>query len=230
MSAMLELVRQVVREELAMRRGPRLATVSAVHAHAEADDPSNYEADLRLKHDGLELRRVPIAVAHAGVAAPPRVGDLVLVQFMDHDLQQPFVTGRFYHEDERAPLFREDDILFEHRVPDGKLNHLRFAADGSIYLQRDVTKPEDNTEFLAGIRIGADGEIQVKTGDKVTVTLRDGEVEVTCDGGPVTITCDELTVDGKLRVTGDAHLEGTLKVGTGTGVTIDGTEITGGPV
>jgi translation initiation factor IF-1 len=230
MTGMTELVRQLVRQELALRRGPRLATVSAVHPHASADDSANYEADLTLKHDGLQLRRVPIAVSHVGVAVPPRVGDLVLVQFLDHDLQQPLVTGRFYHEEERAPLFAEDDLLFEHRLPDGKLNHLRFGADGSIYLQRDVTKPEDSSEFLAGIRIDPQGVIELKTGDKVTVTLRDGAVEVVSDGSPVTITCGKLTVDGELEVTGNAALKGELKVGTGTGVTISGTEITGGPV
>ena len=230
MTGMLELIRQAVREELAMLRGPLLATVSSVYAHEQDDDTANYDADLTLKHDGLELKRVPIAVPHIGVVSPPRVGDLVMVQFLDHDLQQAFVTGRFYHEDDRPPLFKEDEVLFEHRVSDGTINQLRFAADGAMYLQRDVTKPEDNSEFVAGVKIAADGEIEIKTGDKVVVTLRDGEIEIKSDGQPVTVICDEMTVDGKLTVTGDAVLQGTLKVGTGTGVTIDGTDITGGPV
>lgn len=230
MNELLELMRRVVREELAARRGPLLATVSAVYAHEDKDDSKNYEADVRLKHEGLELKQVPIAVGHVGVAAPPRVGDLVLVQFLDQDLQQPLITGRFYHEEERAPLFKEDEVLFEHRLPDGKLNHLRFGADGTIYIQRDVTKPEDNSEFKAGIKIDPDGNIELKTGDKVVITLKDGEIDIKSDGNPVKVTCDELTVDGKFRVKGETHLENKLKVGTGTGTTIDGTEITGGPV
>lgn len=230
MSALLDLVRQMVREELASHRGPQLATVTAVFPHEEAGDDRNYEADLRLKHDGLELRKVPLAVPHMGAAAPPRVGDLVLVQFLDHDLQQPLVTGRFYHEEERPPLFQEDDILLEHRVPGGTLNHLRFAADGGIYLQRDVTKPEDSSEFKAGLKIDADGNIELKTGDKVVITLKAGEISITSDGQPIKVQCDEMTVDGKLRVKDDVHLEKKLKVGTGSGVTIDGTTITGGPV
>jgi hypothetical protein len=242
MSGMLELIRQVVREEMALFRGPLLATVGAVYAHEDADDTANFDADVTLKHDGLELKRVPLAVTHVGAAAPPRVGDLVLLEFLDHDVQQPLVVGRFYHDQERAPLFKEDEVLFEHRLPDGKLNHLRFAADGSIVLQRDVTKPADNSEFAAGVKIGADGTIEVKTGDKVLVTLKDGEIEILCDGGPVKVTCDELTVDGKLTVTGDSVVEGKLtvtgdsaleaklKVGKIIGVTIDGTEISGGPL
>ena len=118
---------------------------------------------MRFKHDGLEIAQVPIAVSHIGVAAPPRVGDLVLVEFLDLDLQQPLVTGRFYHDQERAPLFKQDDVLFEQRLPDGTFNHLRFAGDGTIFLQRDVKKREDNTEFLAGIRIDPKGLIELKT-------------------------------------------------------------------
>ena len=229
MNAIVELIRQVVRQELALRRGPLLATVSAVHAHEEETDTANYEADLAVKHDGLELRNVPIAVSHAGVAAPPRVGDLVLVQFLDHDLQQPFVTGRFYHEDDRPPLFKEDEVLFEHRLPDGTLNHLRFAADGTIYLQRDVTNAEDNSAFLAGVKIAPDGVIELETGDNVSVTLSDGDIVIRSDGQPITIECDELTVNGKLTVSGVTHLESDLKVGATSGVKISGTRITGGP-
>lgn len=230
MSDLLALVRRVVREELAAVQGPLLGTITAVATHEAEDDSHNYEADVRLKHDGLELKVVPLAVPHIGVAAPPRVGDLVLVQFVDNDVHQPLITGRFYHEEARPPLHKTDDVLFEHRLPDGTLNHLRFAADGTIYLQRDVTKPEDNSEAKAGIKIAPDGTIELKTGDKVVVTLKEGEVEITSDGQPVKINCDELTVDGKLTVTGDSALKAKLKVGTGTGVTIDGTEITGGPV
>jgi phage baseplate assembly protein gpV len=226
---MVELMRRVARQEMGTRRGPILGTVTAVYAHEAADDSANYEADVRLKHDGLELRKVPMAVPHVGVATPPRVGDLVLVQCLDGDLQQPLVTGRFYHEEERAPLFKEDDLLVEHRVPDGTINHLRFAADGTIFLQRDVTKPEDNSEFKTGLKIDPDGNIEIKTGDKVVITVEDGEVTVSCDGN-VKVTCDELTVEGKMVVTDDVHLQKKLKVGTGTGTTIDGTEITGGPV
>jgi hypothetical protein len=242
MTGMLEMIRQVVRQEMALRRGPLLGTVSAVHAHESDDDTANFDADVTLKHDGLELKRVPIAVPYVGAAAPPRVGDLVLLEFLDMDVQQPLVTGRFYTDDARAPFFKEDEVLFEHRCADGTLNHLRFAGDGSIVVQRDVTKPADNSEFLAGVRIAADGTIEVKTGEKVVVTLKDGEIDILCDGGPVKLTCDELTVDGKLTVTGDAALEAgltvtgetalkdKLKVGSGMGTTIDGNKITGGPV
>ncbi len=176
MSRIVEIIRRVVLEELARNRGSLLGVVTRVYPHEAEDDENNYEANVRLKHEDLELHRVPIAVGHVGVAAPPSVGDLVLVQFLNGDSNQPLVTGRFYHADERPPLHREDEILFEQRVPDGTLNHLRFAADGSIFLQRDVTKPEDNSEAKASIKVdGPSGDIEITSGDKIVVTLTHDE-------------------------------------------------------
>jgi len=233
MSELLELVRRAVREELALRRGPQLGTVTALVAHASDDDTANYEVDVRLKHDGLELPKVPVAVPHIGIAAPPRVGDLVLIDFLDHDIQQPLVSGRFYHDQERAPLFKEDDVLFEHRLPDGKLNHLRMASDGSLFLQRDVKKPEDNTDFGAGIRIDPQGLIELKSGDDFVLTIdpQGGKITLLAKDKPIDITCQKLTVDGDvqikktLTVDGDGTIKGTGKISS---VTISGTDISGG--
>ncbi len=233
MKDLLDLVRRCVREEMALRRGPQLATVTGLTAHAGDDDTANYEADVRLKHDGLEMPQVPIAVAHVGVAAPPRVGDLVLVEFLDGDLQQPLITGRFYHDQERAPLFRENEVLFEHRLADDTVNHLRFADDGSIFLQREVTKREDNSAFTAGLRIAPDGLIEIKAGGKITVTLdgKNEKVTIVCDGKPIDISCSKLTVDADLQVKktltvdGDGTIKGTGKI---SNVTISGTDISGG--
>jgi hypothetical protein len=195
-SRIVEIIRRVVLEELARNRGSLLGVVTTVFPHEAEDDENNYEANVRLKHEDLELRRVPIAVGHVGVAAPPRAGDLVLVQFLNGDSNQPLVTGRFYHADERPPLHKEDEILFEQRLSDGTLNHLRFAADGSIFLQRDVTKPEDNTKAKASIKIdGKSGDIEIKSADKTLILLKNtGEIQMTAEGKPITVKCDALKV------------------------------------
>ena len=212
MSRIVEIIRRVVLEELALNRGSLLGVVTTVYPHEAEDDENNYEANVRLKHEDLELRRVPIAIGHVGVAAPPRVGDLVLVQFLNGDSNQPLVTGRFYHADERPPLHKEDEILFEQRVSDDTLNHLRFAADGSIFLQRDVTKPEDNSEAKASIKVdGPSGDIEIKSADETSILLKNnGEIQMTAKGKPITVECNELKVTN----------------GT-TSTTIKGNEITG---
>ncbi|HEX2172923.1 MAG TPA: phage baseplate assembly protein V [Dehalococcoidia bacterium] len=245
MSRLIEIIRRIVQQEIARERGNRLGVVTAVFPHEAEDDANNHEVNVRLKHEDLELRRVPIAVGHVGLAAPPRTDDLVLVAFVDGDLNQPVITGRFYHADDRPPLHRENEILFEQRVPDGTLNHLRFTDDGTIYLQRDVTKPEDNSEAKATIRIdGASGDIEIKTandqkagillaGDSGTITITSGEkiaitlthddnIQITADGQPITIDCDGLTINSNVDINGD------LTVASSSGsTTISGHEIQG---
>jgi uncharacterized protein involved in type VI secretion and phage assembly len=223
MDSLLDIVRRVVAQELQQVRSTQLGVVTAVHAHTADNDDNRYEADLQLKHMDLALARVPIAVGHLGIAAPPRVGDLVLVQFIDGDLHQPVLTGRFYHADDAPPVHQEDDVLFEHRVPDGTRNQLRFAADGSIFLQRDVTK-DDNSAAKTSLRIDGDsGDLEIKLGDKIVLTLRhDDQIEILADGKPVKLTCDKLTVTGNVDISGD------LVVGPGPKTTISKNTIKGG--
>lgn len=218
MEGLLDIVRRVVDQELTRVRGNLLGVVSAVHAHTDGDDSNNHEADVKLKHLDLELTRVPIAVPHVGAVAPPRVGDLVLVQFIDGDLNQPVLAGRFYHADDRPPIHQEDEVLFEHRVPDGTRNQLKFAADGSIFLQRDVTK-DDNSEAKTSLRIAGDsGDLEIKLGDSMVVTLKHGsKIEITADNMPIDLKCKTLTVSGDLVVSNGA-----------TKTTISGNSIKGG--
>ena len=133
------------------------------------------------------------------------------------------LTGRFYHADEPPPIHQEDDVLIEHRVPDGTRNQLRFAADGSIYLQREVTK-DDSSEARTSLRIAGDsGDLEIKLGDKILITLQhDAKIEISAEGKPIAINCDKLTVSGNLDITGD------LVVGQGPKTTISGNRITGG--
>lgn len=184
MSRIIELIRRVVRQELAGRRDSLLGVVTAATVHTDKDDENNYEANVRLKHEDLELRKVPLAAGHMGMAAPPKAGDLVLVQFVNGDLNQPLITGRFYHADERPPLHRQDDILFEQRVAaDGTLNHLRFTPDGAIYLQRDVKKPEDNSDAAASIKIDKNGDMEIKSGAVVITVTHDEAITIADKAG-----------------------------------------------
>jgi hypothetical protein len=246
MSGLIDIIRRVVQQELVRNRGCRLGVVTAVFPHQSDDDQNNYEVDVRLKHEDLELRKVPLAVGHVGVVAPARVGDLVLVQFVDGDINQALVTGRFYHDDERPPLHKEDEILFEQRVPDGTLNHLRFTDDGTIYIQRDVAKPEDNSEAKAGITLDKDGNITIQAGEKVTVTIsnddnitikagdetyitvtKDSSIQIKAGGQAVSVDCDALTVNGKMTVNGETTINADLIVSGAGKTTISGNTITG---
>lgn len=232
-AGIIDIVRRVVGEEMALARGSLLGVVSAVFPNEDAKNNNNYEINVRLKHEDLELQKVPVAVSHVGFAAPPRAGELVLVQFINGDLNQPVITGRFYTDEALAPLFKEDEILFEQRIGGGdSLNHFRFTPDGTIILQRDVTKPEDNSEARTSVKIdGSTGDLTITMNKDVTITIKnDTTISIETKEKPVSVkcktmkvTCDMLTVEGKMTV------EQELVVGkTGPKTTIKGNEITGG--
>jgi hypothetical protein len=171
MSGVVDVMRRVVQQELARRRGSLLGVVTATFPHEADDDDNNYEVDVRLKHHDLELRKVPVAVGLVGVTAPPQAGDLVLVQFVDDDLNQPLVTARFYHADRRPPLHHDNEVLLEHRLQD---------ATTTIRIDGDT------------------GDLQIKAGDKVVIDVKhNGEVTLTCE----TLTVQgDVTIKGVLKV------------------------------
>lgn len=209
---MLDIIRKVALQEISRNRGCMLGVVTAVYAHESADDSNNYDVDIKLKHDGLELNKVPVSTAYCGFAAPLRVNDLVIIQFLYGDINQPLITGRFYHDADRPPIHKTDEVIFEHRVTDGTINQIRFAQDGAIYLQRDVTAPEDNSQATGSIIIKPDGSIEIK-----------------CEGKPVHVTCKDMTIDGTLTVNGKTTINDDCEISNGAmKTTISGNEITGG--
>jgi phage baseplate assembly protein gpV len=223
----IDIMRRVARAELATRRGCRLAVVTATHPHEAEDDENNYEVDVRLKHEDLELRRIPVCTTVPGFVVSPRVDDLVLVEFLDGDLAQPIVIACLYHAADRPPIHADGDLVIEHRVPDDTRNQLRFAADGGIQLQREVTK-EDHSEATARIVLDPDGTIRVTVKDKITLTLAEDGITLEAPDAPVTVKCDGVTVESAVNIKGDVEVEGDLKVtGSSGSTTISGHEITG---
>jgi hypothetical protein len=108
-----------------------------------------------------------------------------------------------------------------------------MAADGSLFLQRDVKKAEDNSDFLAGIRIDPQGLIELKSGDDFVLTIdpQGGKITLLSKDKPIDISCGKLTVTGDVQISktltvdGDGTIKGTGKIAS---VTISGTEISGG--
>jgi hypothetical protein len=219
--SLLDLVRRVVREELSGLRTTALAVVTATHPHTADDDDNNYEVSVRVKHSDLELRRVPLATDGIGLAAAPAVGDLVLVQYVDADVNLPVVLGRFYSDGARPPRHDDGEIVLEQRLGDGTRNQLTFHADGSISLRRDVT--DDDSDAAAALTLSGSGDLTLAAGSAIRVRLlNDDSMELVADGKQVTVTCDAV------QVSGDVRIEGELTVGSSSnGTTISGNTITG---
>ncbi len=199
MTRLIELIRTIVQGELASRRPPALAVVTAIHHHTEEDDERNVEVDVRLKHEAVELSRVPVMVPHAGFAMSPGVGDLVVVVFINGCVHEPIILGCLHHADRRAPLHWGGDIVIEHRSDDN-VGHLRFTPGGDIVLQQGVgttteSGADDASAIKAGLRLATDGKVKI-TGSEVVITNQDATVTIT--GSEVVITNE----DGSVSFTG----------------------------
>lgn len=140
----------------------------------------------------------------------PRVGQEVLVDFLDGDPDCPIITGRVYNADHETPYTLPDNQtqsgIKSRSTEKGKpanFNELRFEdkfESEEIYLhaERDFNQVVENDYSLkVGLDKKSDGDqnieihhnrnITVNTGDE-TITVQQGNRETTVDQGDETIT------------------------------------------
>src|SRR5262245_41435649 len=110
MADIVGLLRELIRAELAGQLPSHIGVVEAVSDH-NAADTENYGCDVRLRGRDLVLQGVPIGTGHLGTAAPPAVGDVVLVHFAGGDVSQPVVGGRLYSDALRPPPYEAGQIV-----------------------------------------------------------------------------------------------------------------------
>jgi len=200
---MVEVIRSVIRRELAAVRGPALGVVTAVHGHADDGDHLNDEVDVTLQHEGVQLPRVPVVVTQPGEGLRLDVDDVVLVQFLGGDLQQAFVTGCLHTADRRPPVHEDGERVVEQRIDGTPRNRIRWKTDASLVAEH----LDDQGEAKVRLTVKADGSIELLASDL-----------------EVKVTCRTLTVEGDLTVTKGTA---TITNSTGQSTKIDGHTITG---
>lgn len=206
MESIIGVMQRVAEHEARKIYTTELGEVTAVFPHAAASDKDNYQCSVKLKQrkqpDGgdFELRKVPIATPHLGMANIPNVGDLVLVTFVGGDLNAPVVIGRLHNDADQPPLNKEQELLIQHGLKGG--GGLKIDAAGVLTLSSKDTKKI--------VTVADDAEITL-VNEKCTVALKGGAVKI--DNGSCTITLEgsALTLDnGSCKITIE-----------GGGVTID---------
>jgi phage baseplate assembly protein gpV len=183
MRDIVSIIRSIVREELNNHRAPDLGVVTQVFP---GPGENNHEVNVRLRDTGLEIERVPVAVARLGLSILPRVDDLVIVAFAGGDLNAPIVIGSLYDSENRPPEAGALDAVYE--------------------------PPDDSDDSVRRVfvRTPGGGEITLTDG-ALTIVLGGTEVTVN-DGGDVTITSQakiviEASADIELSASGSMSLE-----------------------
>ena len=183
---LFETIQRIVQEELGRIRTAELAVVQEQHPHASDSDKDNYACTVQLRDSGIVLKQVPVATQRIGGVSIPAVGELVLVQFVDGDINAPIITGRLYNDEDRPPVSEDGQAVL----------HLPLGA-------------QDSDAVHVELHSGDRREIAVKLGDGISVNVVDDDpvVKVNVDGGKLTLQVDR---DGAvtLESQGNVQLKG----------------------
>jgi uncharacterized protein involved in type VI secretion and phage assembly len=191
--SIVETMRGIAKKELNKLHLPVLGVVTSIFPHAGASDKDNYECNVRLKNTDVELRKVPIATQCTGLVSIPKVGDLVLLAFVNGDINAPVVIGRLYNDEDRPPLNQAEEVIYippyaqnpkvrriylefpggmTFRITDNELDI--NAGKTKVVIQRDG---DVIIESKANINVNADGDTSLKSKGNLTISASSIKME-----------------------------------------------------
>ena len=196
MSGMVEVIRKIVEAEMRKIYVTEVGVVTSVFPGPD----DFYRCNVKLLSRGvsdtdsdIELRDVPIATQQIGLVSIPNVDDLVLVSFLNGDLQAPVIIGRLYNDAQKPP--------------DNKIDELVYVAPGM--------KGDDDgarrvyVEFPSGIKLTMTEDIVNLEAGKTLLTInRDGNVEIECNEAvSITATGDMTFKAGTITMESEKAME-----------------------
>ena len=187
MTDSLSLIRTLIREELQSLRMPDIGVVTSVFPHKEGDK-NNYECNVKLREGTLELRQVPIATPHIGMASVPNVGDLVLLNYVHGDPNRAIVVGRLYSDKANPPEHEDKEWKVVSPLKDGVTSYA-IDKDESIVISAGKTV----------VTIKKDGDIEIKGETQLSAEIK-GNVELKTEGDV------SAEIKGKLSLKGEADM------------------------
>ena len=194
---LIAMIQAVVRDELRAFRTAELGVVTKVYAHESDGDLNNYACDVRLRDAELELKRVPVTTNRLGQVAIPNPDDLVLVQYLNGDVQSALITGRLYSGETRPPVAKPHEWVYI--SPDAAESGIhRFALELPNANKLHVKDDEFVLEMgKTKVTITHDGDVEIISPRK-TITLRDENsanlVTIAAGQGQVTVQAQTKVV------------------------------------
>ncbi|OYT29014.1 MAG: hypothetical protein B6U95_02990 [Thermofilum sp. ex4484_82] len=176
MSDPIELFKFIVREEIRKLKILDIGTVTSVFPHSSSGDKDNYECNVKLRDYDLELRRVPVATQLIGLSYIPSVGDLVLVVYVDGNINAPVIIGRLYNDKQRPPLSKEEEIVFEPNYSRSTRRRIHFKLPSGIAFTVEDEVITLKTEKYK-VKIKNNGEISIETNGKISISSKN-DVEI----------------------------------------------------
>lgn len=195
----IEVIKKIAEDEAKKMHIVEMGIVTSIFPHSNDSDKDNYECNVKLKNRDLELRKVSIATQHMGFTYVPNVGDLVLLAFVNGNINAPIVIGRLYNDENRPPLNKAGEMVFE--SPDSKKDGIR-----RLYMK-----------FPNGIILTIkDEELKVKVGKSVVTIKTDGDITIKSNAKLNINTKGDTTIESRgklnLKSEGDTTIESSGKL------------------
>lgn len=209
-TALFESVSRIARHEAGRRAVASVGRVTGVFPAPSGAMPADHAVTVELRDSGLILPRVPVAVGVMGFAAVPALDDLVLVLFLEGDVNAPVVVGRIYHPDQDPPEHDTGDLVL--RLPSGQSN-----PDLNLLVQGE--KPSIQLDMPGDVHIEIVKEkVAIQVG-KLALTIDGaggGRAEVAAGNSKITLKQDgDITIKaaGNLKIEGtQVEISGSAKV------------------
>lgn len=165
-------------------------------------DPNTFSARVNLQPEEILTGWLPVASAWIGngwgMFAPPNIGDMVTVEFIDGRIDAGTVTSRFYNDVDRPIAVPAGEFLLQHQT--GSLLH--FKNDGSVELtSRTDLVVTVGGNLLANVTGNLDATVSGSTSVHST--------------GNIALHAPTVAVTGNLTVSGSAVVTGEV---TGNGI------------
>ena len=204
MSTFVGVMSDVARREMAAHRSIALGVVTAAFSNKGAQGDHHLDCNVRLHGSELELQHVPVAVARPGLSALPRVGDLVVLGFIDGDVNGPVLLGSIHAADTPSPDADIDEVVYE--VPDqgGSSRRLEMRLpNGNLLTVKDddVTIDMNGTKIViesgGAITLESKGDMTLKAQGNLSLEAQ-GNIDVKASG------------NASVEASGNANLKGAM--------------------
>jgi type VI secretion system secreted protein VgrG len=161
----------------------------------------------------------------------PRIGDEVMVDFLEGNPDRPVIVGSLYNDDQKPPYtLPENQTVSTIKTKSSKnsegFNELKFedkVDEEEIYFQaeRDFKRVVKNDDVLeVGLEKQDPGDQTITIHNNRTTTINEGDDTLTIEQGNLTIDISQ----GTATITAAQKIE--LKVGESTKITMDTSSIT----
>ena len=202
MSAVVPVIQAIVRQEMLRQRGLSLAQVTEVLTNEGAGGDNHLVVNARIRGSALELQKVPVSVGRHGLSMVPRVDDLIIVGFIDGNLNAPIAMGILYDESAPPPDAAPDEIVYV--VPDEEKTDAR-----RLYMEM----PNGNSLSVS------DANIEITMGGTTVTVEADGAITLTAAGNMELTADGDITLSASGNVSIEASGDATLK---GMNTTVEG--------